>query len=218
MVWTQSSIVPYDNIDADAILRKIEYACRTCYQSYDKIGEGSAERLIRSCIKRGHESVLEHASLTFVVTCDRSVLAQWTRHRMASYAVESQRYCNYTFDKFDNNVTFVYPAWYEEPVVDNPKHEQFCVIKQACQNAEGTYFELIKMGMPPEEARAILPNAVKCTMIWTANMREIRHFIRLRASKGADPNIRRLAKQLLQIMVDNGLTVLVEDLLEELNV
>ena len=76
MVWTQSSIAPYDNIDADAILRKIEYACRTCYQSYDKTSEGSAERLIRSCISRGHESILEHASLTFTITCDRSVLAQ----------------------------------------------------------------------------------------------------------------------------------------------
>lgn len=76
MKWVTSNIAPYEPVDADNVLRKIEYACRTCYQSYDKIGEGSAARLISSCIKRGHESVLEHASLTFVITCDRSVLAQ----------------------------------------------------------------------------------------------------------------------------------------------
>lgn len=74
---------------------------------------------------------------------------------------------------------------------------------------------MLDLGSKPEEARAILPNAMKCTMIWTANMREIRHFIRLRASDAADPSIRKLARQLLQLLKENGLDVLVEDLEEK---
>ena len=220
MVWTTSSIVPYDIIDADAILRKIEYACRTCYQSYDKTGEGSAERLIRNCIQRGHESILEHVSLTFTVVCDRAVLAQWTRHRMASYAVESQRYCNYGLDKFDRRVSFIRPVWAEEmwkwtpPYTDEQlqRMQMFYTLQEQFLQSERNYFELIRLGAKPEEARALLPNAVKCTMIWTANMREIRHFIKLRANKAADPSIRKLAYQLYQTFIDSGLSVLVEDL------
>lgn len=210
-------------IDAANVLSKIEYACRTCYQSYDKISEGSAERLIRSCIKRGHESVLEHSSLSFKIICDRSVLAQWTRHRLASYAVESQRYCNYELDKFGKEITCVTPVWAEQILSQSPPYnteqcnalQRFGLIKECCLSAERNYFALIELGCKPEEARAILPNATKCTMIWTANMREIRHFIRLRASAAADPSIRKLAQQLLQLLKENGLNCLVEDLEEK---
>lgn len=173
--------------------------------------------------------MLEHASLTFTITCDRSVLAQWTRHRMASYAVESQRYCNYGLDKFGHDVTFIVPVWAEGLVDRNATNasptpeeanllQRWGLLNECCLQDERNYFALIDLGAKPEEARAILPNAAKCTMVWTANMREIRHFIKLRASEAADPSIRKLARQLLGIMKTNGLGVLVEDLEDCANV
>lgn len=90
--------------------------------------------------------------------------------------------------------------------------QMFYTLQEQFLQSERNYFELIRLGAKPEEARALLPNAAKCTMIWTANMREIRHFIKLRANKAADPSIRKLAYQLYKILVDNGLSVLVEDL------
>ncbi len=200
-------------IDAGQILKKIEYACRTCYQSQDKITDGSAGKLIRNCIKRGHESVLEHASITFKVVCDRATLAQWTRHRLASYSVESQRYCNYNNDKFEHSITFIMPSWEIENDPNDTKYQAMLkLLRQSCQAAECNYFALIAAGAKPEEARAVLPNATKCEMVWTANIREIRHFIKLRASSAADPNIRVIARELLQWMRASGLGILVEDI------
>lgn len=139
---------------------------------------------------------------------------------MASYAVESQRYCNYELDKFGKNVTFITPIWAENidqwqpPFTDEQKQrkQMFALLSECCLQDERNYFALIDLGAKPEEARAILPNAAKCTMVWTANMREIRHFIKLRATKFADPSIRKLAYQLYELLINNGLGVLVEDL------
>lgn len=224
MKWIHSGVELITPIDAAALLHNIEIACRNCYKSEDKIEEGSAERLIRSCIKRGHESPLEHSSITYRVICDRAVLAEWTRHRMASYCVESQRYCNYTKDKFEKSITFVYPSWAEEfssidmnvPVNTLPEDSQkmlkrFIMLSNACAKAENTYFSLIEMGMKPEDARAVLPNCTKTDIVCTMNMRELRHFIGLRTSAAAHPDIRKLANQLLELLRANGLGVLFED-------
>ena len=90
-------ILPYatidEEIDATAIIKKVERACRTCYRSEDKIEEGSAERLIRSCIKRGHHSILEHGNVTFRIVCDRGVSHEIVRHRMKSLLVQNGYYC-----------------------------------------------------------------------------------------------------------------------------
>lgn len=143
---------------------------------------------------------------------------------MASYAVESQRYCNYSLDKFGNDVVFVKPVWAEHfsanlganpiPTDDAAKLrlQQWALLHESCLCAERNYFELLRLGAKPEEARAVLPNAAKCTMVWTANMREIRHFIKLRADSMADPSIRKLARQLLGLMRENGLGVLFNDI------
>lgn len=143
---------------------------------------------------------------------------------MASYAVESQRYCNYSLDKFDSDVVFVKPVWAEqfadaigansvpEDKATKLRLQQWALTNESCLQAERNYFELLHLGAKPEEARAVLPNAAKCTVVWTANMREIRHFIKLRASTMADPSIRKLARQLLAWMRENGLGVLVSDI------
>lgn len=139
---------------------------------------------------------------------------------MASYAVESQRYCNYGLDKFNNGVTFILPVWAEDMNMWAPPYSEeqlqyiqmFYTLQEQCLQSERNYLELVRIGARPEEARALLPNAAKCTMVWTANMREIRLFLKLRAAQTADPSIRKLARQLLEILKTNGLGVLVEDL------
>ena len=90
--------------------------------------------------------------------------------------------------------------------------QMYYTLQEQCLQSERNYLELIRLGAKPEEARALLPNAAKCVMVWTANMREIRLFLKLRAAQTADPSIRKLARQLLKILKTNGLGVLVEDL------
>lgn len=198
-----SDIILYEPIDAIKLLEKIEYAARTCYRSHDKISEGSAVKLISNAIARGHESILEHVQLTFKVVCSRDVLAQWTRHRIAAYSVESQRYCNYSKDKF-NGFTFIMP----ENITDDMKAE----IYQALEEDVNHYLNLLALGAKPEQARSILPNCTKTEFVWSANIREIRHFIALRTSDGAQADIAVLAHKLKNILINNGLGVLVEDI------
>ena len=203
MYIQHSTINLYEPISSESILKKIEYAGRTCYRSFDKMTDESAEGFIRRAISRGHESILEHVNLTFEVICSRDILAQWTRHRIASYSVESQRYCNYTKDKF-SGFKFILP----EDIDEDMEAE----IGQAIIEDMRHYENLIAMGAKPEQARAILPNCTKTQFIWTANLREIRHFIALRCSAGAQPDIKKLANQLKQHLIDAGLGVIVEDL------
>lgn len=205
MHWVTSSIQPYERIVADDILRKIEYAGRTCYRSFDKC-TGNIEdtkKFISNAIKRGHESILEHVNITFEVVCSRDVLAQWTRHRIAAYSVESQRYCNYTKDKF-NGFTFIMPYGVSEDMAAE--------IRQAVEEDVEHYNNLIAMGAKPEQARAVLGNCTKTQFIWTANLREIRHFIKLRTAAGAQPDIAVLAEQLYNILCYSGLQCIVEDI------
>lgn len=205
MSWIQSTINAYDKIDSEAILRKIEYAGRTCYRSFDKMTNNiaSTEIFIANAIQRGHESILEHVSISFVVVCSRDVLAQWTRHRIASYSVESQRYCNYTKDRF-NGFNFIMP----ENVTPSMQYEIEAAIKEDIIH----YNNLIDLGAKPEQARAVLPNCTKTEFVWTANLREIRHFIKLRTAPGAQPDIVKLANQLKECLINNNLGVLVQDL------
>ena len=94
-------------VDGQAILRHLERCGRVCYKSEGRIVEGSAAQFVRSVIKRGHESVLEHAKITVKVTCDRGVSHEIVRHRIASYSQESTRYCNYTGDKFGGEISVI---------------------------------------------------------------------------------------------------------------
>lgn len=224
MIWVDPKIELLDQIDAKEIIRTIEFACRTCYQSRDLMTEDSGEKLIRSCIKRGHESILEHEKITFRVICDRAVLAEWSRHRLASYSVESQRYCAYNKDKFGNQITCVYPHWYGkglryaianfEPLTmgDQMCVECFDKLSESVGEAEKAYFALLDMGLKPENARAVLPNCVKTEMVVSMNLRELRHFIKLRSSAAAHPDIVILAKELLQQLREAGLGIFFEDI------
>lgn len=99
------------NIESENILKNIEQAGRTCYKSEDKITENSAKEFVKMILRRGHESVVEHEKITIKFICDRGVSHELVRHRIASFSQESTRYCNYSKDKFDNQLTFILPEW-----------------------------------------------------------------------------------------------------------
>ena len=209
-------IIPYatidEDIDAQAIIKKVERACRTCYRSEDKIEEGSAERLIRSCIKRGHHSILEHGNITFRIVCDRGVSHEIVRHRVAAYSQESTRYCNYSQDRFGNELTFVYPSWLPEDKNEQSINTKWLLLQEACDRIEKLYFGMLTNGAKPEEARALLPNCLRTELVMTMNIRELRHFIKLRLSRAAHPDIRVIAAQMLDILRMVGLGIFFEDI------
>ena len=169
-------IVP---VNGEEILKNIERAGRTCYKSEDKITADSARKFVAAIIKSGHESVIEHEKVTARIICDRGVTHEIVRHRIASYSQESTRYCNYGNDKFGNELTFIKPCFWKE---DDPKYMTW---KYAMKNAEQAYMDLIRLGATPQEARSVLPNSLKTEIVVTMNLREWRHFFKLRTSPAA---------------------------------
>ena len=179
-------------IDGAEILKRIEKAGRTCYKSEDCITDESAEAFVRKLIERGHESVLEHESITVRFVCDRGISHEIVRHRLASYSQESTRYCNYSNDRFGSGLTVIKPCFLEEGTGG------YKLWKQAMFIAEKEYFELLKLGCTPQEARSVLPNSTKTEIVMTANLREWRHFLKLRTATAAHPQMRELTVPLLK--------------------
>lgn len=197
MIVVKPSIEILSTTDYETILKKIERIGRVCYKSEDKIKEDSAEGFIRGIIKRGHESVIEHESISVKVTCDRGVTHEIVRHRIASYSQESTRYCNYTADKFSNQISCIDLATgFQYDLNDEGDRKKYEIWNCAMEAAEKYYFEMIQAGAKPEEARSILPNSLKTEIVMTMNMREWRHFIRLRGSKAAHPQIREITEMI----------------------
>ncbi len=177
----------------EELTEKIEIAGRVCYQSEPK-GYPENEKFIRMIIKRGHESVLEHGSLTFKLRTNRAIANEIVRHRLASYSQESTRYVKY------DDIEFI-PG----DRLDGSFEEDMLI------RIEYTYQILIARGLKPEEARDILPNATATTLVMTMNFRELRHFLRLRLDKAAHPQIRELAGMILEILKEKY-PVFVEDI------
>ena len=135
--------------------------------------------------------MIEHEKLSVKIICDRGVTHEIVRHRIASYSQESTRYCNYTKDKFGNELTFIKPLFWDEG------DTCYTLWKEQMASIEKGYFALIEAGATPEEARSVLPNSLKTEIVVTMNMREWRHFFRLRGSKAAHPQIREIVRLLL---------------------
>lgn len=177
-------------INGKEVLELIERAGRTCYRS--KSGEDTAPNFVANLIKRGHESVLEHVNVNVEIVCDRGIMAELTRHRHASFSIESTRYCNYNKS----------PMHFISPSIDNlPYDVQDMVNSQFVENCirvESQYRYMIINGATPEVARAILPNSLATTIIMTANLREWRHIFKLRTSKASHPDMRALMIPLLE--------------------
>ena len=126
--------------------------------------------------------------------CDRGVSHEIVRHRLAAYCQESTRYCNYSKDGFGNEITVVDPSWTTK---GDPAYDLW---EKACLRAETAYFDLLSIGCSPQEARSVLPNSLKTEVVMTADLREWRHFLRLRASNAAHPDMRVVARQLLGVL------------------
>lgn len=196
-------------IDGIAELKHLELCARTAYKSEDKITEDgeSAKRMIKRLIESGHESTLEHGGMTVKFTVDRGVSHEIVRHRLASYTQESTRYCNYSKDKFGNEITVIEPCFLRDelkhPVREFDGQLRFYSSARAqnwydaCRLAEGIYFDMLNDGCSPQEARSVLPNSLKTEVVMTANWREWRHFLRLRAAHDAHPQIQEVARPLL---------------------
>ena len=178
-------------VDGPAILQHIERCGRVCYKSEDKITETSAQTFVGNIIKRGHEAVLEHASVTVKFVVDRGVSHEIVRHRLAAYCQESTRYCNYSKDGFGGEITVIKPHYLEAGT------RAFACWRGACETAESAYFSLLEWGGSPQEARAVLPNSLKTEVVMTANLREWRHFFTLRTAPAAHPQMREVAIPLL---------------------
>ena len=200
-------------LDGPEILRNIEVAGRTCYKSEEKITEDSAEALVATLVRSGHHSVLEHQSFSVRFVCDRGVSHEIVRHRLASFSQESTRYCNYSKDKFDNQLTFIIPPWCDiaegeyqvrffGSTVSNPHdipifEDNDLVWFLAMARAEKSYKDLINNDWKAQEARSVLPNSIKTEIVVTANLREWRTIFSQRCAIAAHIQMRELMQPLL---------------------
>lgn len=192
-------------VNGEQILKDIEKIGRTCYKSENKITEDSAKKFVGMLVKNGHEAMIEHSSITVKFICDRGVSHELVRHRLASFAQESTRYCNYSKDKFGNEITVIQPCFLDENDTVGCDLWRNMMIE-----AEKTYFAMLRWGFSPQEARSVLPNSLKTEITMTMNLREWRHFFKLRTDKAAHPQMRELAipllaefKQLIPVVFDD---------------
>lgn len=172
-------------------LKLIERIARDCYQSQDKITEDgeSAKRLVKMLIGKGHEAMIEHSFLSVRFVVDRGVTHEIVRHRIASFAQESTRYCNYSKGKFEGGVKFVEPPFFIK--------DEYYDWQMDCSRAEEIYLDLLRMGKTPQEARTVLPMSVASAITMTTNYREWRHFLKLRTAEDAHPQMREVTVPLL---------------------
>lgn len=176
-------------------LQLIEKAGRTCYKSEDKITDESAKKFVAGLIKRNHEAMLEHSFLSIRFICDRGVSHELVRHRLASFAQESTRYCNYSQDKFGNELTFIKPLFFDEDT------NEYRLWEHAMRVAESDYMMMLNAGRTAQEARSVLPNSLKTEVVMSTNYREWRHFFKLRAARAtgpAHPQMEEITRPLLE--------------------
>ena len=189
-------ISPY--IDGKAIMKNIEKAGRTCYKSEVK-DENSYKNFIKNCINRGHESVIEHEKISVRLITDRGTMWDITRHRHCSFSIESSRYCNYSKDKFGNQIKVIEP-FFLKPDIQNENSEEWQKYKSwvtAMEQSEKSYFDIINNGGTPDQARMVLPASLATEICMTANIREWRHIFSLRCQSTVHPHVRQVMIPLL---------------------
>lgn len=190
IVQPKVEVEPFDGLK---IMKNIERACRTCYRSEGSITEDSYKRLIGNCLSRNHESVLEHEKITVRLTCDVGTYKDLTRHRIASFSIESTRYCNYSKDKFGKQLNLIQPVYLWALGND----EKSTIWTNCMKYIENCYMQMEELGAKPDELRMMLPHSTAAEVTMTANIREWRHIFNLRAQKAAHPAVRQLMIPLL---------------------
>lgn len=183
--------IEVEEIDGLKIMKKIERACRTCYRSEGSISEESYKNLLKNCINRGHESVLEHEKVTIRMYCDIGVYKDLTRHRFASFSIESTRYCSYDKDKYGNEIKCINPSYIEDK-------EIYAEWKKSMEDMEKHYMKMKELGASTDMCRLALPHSTAAEVTMTADIREWKHILELRTSNKAHPAIRQLLIPLLK--------------------
>lgn len=185
MIVVPQSYEILSRVDRIEALKLIEQCGRVCYKSEPNISYSSTNSFIRNLIKNGHESVIEHYSITVKFITNRGISHELVRHRIASYSQESTRYCNYTKDRFRNELTFISPSFFNVKGMEKEKNMWI----KTNSLIEKNYINMIRFGATAQEARDILPNCIKTEIIVTANLREWRHILKLRTSPKAHPQM-----------------------------
>jgi thymidylate synthase (FAD) len=182
---------PHTTIGTDMV-SLVEESARLCYKSQGHSNENIDAQFIRDKIDKGHLSVIEHSLVTVKIICDRGVSDETVRHRLASYSQESTRSCNYSKDKFGNEITVIAPCFWNK---DSAPYGEWEI---ACRHAEKAYFNLLENNATAQEARSVLPNSLKTEIMVSMNFREWRHFFELRLSAAAHPQMRQVAGLILK--------------------
>ena len=183
--------IKVEKIDGIKIMKRLEKACRTCYRTEGSITDDSYKRLLENCINRGHESVLEHEKITVRIYCDVGSYKDLTRHRFASFSIESTRYCSYDKDKWGNEIAVMNPVYIEDKKV-------YDTWKKTMEEIEKGYIEMRSLGATTDMCRELLPHGIAGEYVMTANIREWRHILSLRTTNHVHPTIRQVLIPLLK--------------------
>jgi len=174
-------------------MRRIEYAGRNCYRTQDKITPDSYEGFTERLAQRGHTAPLEFADVMVEIVTSRDVMAEITRHRHASFCIQSQRYV--TDDK-TGDISFIRPLFYIPVDGDKTDAKRWCASREwedAMSSAEVAYAALRHdYSMPSEDARKVLPNSTATVIVMKCNVRELLHILHLRSSQAAYPEMRQM--------------------------
>lgn len=171
--------------------------CSVCNGAGTDIASACA--FVKMLLASGHESVIEHVSAGFLIVTDRGVTHEIVRHRLASYSQESTRYCNYGKEGFGQELTVIEPPGLSETLpAGHPDGvvTELYLWRSGVRVAENIYLKMLSHGVAPQIARSVLPNSLKSEIGMTANFREWRHFLRLRTSSKAHPQMREIAEML----------------------
>lgn len=189
-------LVPQRQLDGE-IVKRLERYGRVCYKSEKGMNPQGNPDFLTHKLHLGHESIIEHEKVTLMFIVDRGITHEIVRHRIAAYSQESTRYCNYSKDKFGREIGVIEPYFFKD---DQNAYEIWAC---ACQQAESAYMALLDAGRSAQEARAVLPNSLKTEIVVTYNMREWRHFFRLRCDTAAHPQMRQVAIPLLLLFQEH---------------
>jgi thymidylate synthase (FAD) len=198
-------------INSGEIFKTLEQVARTCYKSEDRITEDgeSAKKILNILLTRNHEAMLEFFDITVKFIVDRGVSHEIVRHRIGSYAQESTRYVNYATEGKIGHCTFIIPPWcnisesewtHEQAIQSTDMNGDINALLwlQHMSWTEKVYNKLIKEGWKAEEARSVLPNSTKTEINVKFNLREWRHFFKLRTAAAAHPQMREVTIPLLK--------------------
>lgn len=176
-----------DRFNIQDIMQKIEYIARVSHRSEEAMTDTSWDKFLRSIVMgHGDLSVIEHVHVTVEAQVDRGITHEWVRHRIGNYTQESTRFVNYG----KSEVRFIQPAF------KNSDSEQVWLADIA--NTEGTYLKLLANGEPPELARSSLTTGIAAKIIVTYNLRGWRHFLIMRTTREAHPQMKQVTLPLLE--------------------